>query len=415
MLVRLGDLLRLTLDEGTEGEICLRVELERLDLYLDLQQMRFGPRLVLVRDIAPEALQAQVPAMLLQPLIENALTHGIGPKPGPGEIRMPRGWWMAVCGSPFRIRVGASHRTCGRARDLETPAPGSPPCSPETIASSWNRATIVKAQWSRSRFRFGWRRTMPSSTAEPSRATTVPREQPPSRVRSHDARADAHRRRGRRAPGPAPSALDARRPCRCRSSWANARNADSCVRMIRELKPELVFLDIQMPGADGFQVLDRAQVTPRPFIIFATAFAKHAVRAFDTDAVDYLLKPYDDKRLSRALERARTALAAREGSRSRYLERLAATIGKRTVFIQTDEIDWIEASGNYVSLHTRGQQFLLRISMTALETQLDPATFVRVHRSAIVRIDGVRNAGDRRWRVQDCTVRRFGGAGQRAI
>ena len=88
-------------------------------------------------------------------------------------------------------------------------------------------------------------------------------------------------------------------------------DADSCVNMIRELKPELLFLDIQMPGTDGFQVLDRAQVTPQPFIIFATAFAKHAVRAFDTDAVDYLLKPYDDKPMARALERARVVLAAR--------------------------------------------------------------------------------------------------------
>lgn len=167
-------------------------------------------------------------------------------------------------------------------------------------------------------------------------------------------------------------------------------DADSCVEVIRELKPELVFLDIQMPGADGFQVIERAQVTPRPFIIFVTAFAKHAVRAFDTDAVDYLLKPYDDKRLARALERARSAIAAAGGFRPRYLERLAATIGKRTMFIKTDDVDWIEASGNYVCLHTRGQQFLLRTSMSAIEAQLDPAKFVRVHRSAIVHIDRVR-------------------------
>lgn len=86
MLVRLGDLLRVTLDEGREGEISLRLELEHLDLYLDLQQMRFGPRLAVVRDVPPDVLQAQVPAMLLQPLVENALTHGIGPKPGPGEV-----------------------------------------------------------------------------------------------------------------------------------------------------------------------------------------------------------------------------------------------------------------------------------------------------------------------------------------
>jgi two-component system LytT family response regulator len=169
---------------------------------------------------------------------------------------------------------------------------------------------------------------------------------------------------------------------------AECEDAESCVRAIRELKPELVFLDIQMPGADGFDVVDRAHVTPRPFIIFVTAFAEHAVRAFDADAVDYLLKPYDEKRLARALGRARSAVAAHGGS-SRYLERLAATIGRRTVFIKTDDIDWIEASGNYVNVHTSRHTYLLRTSMNGIESRLDPAKFARVHRSTIVRIDRV--------------------------
>jgi two-component system LytT family response regulator len=170
---------------------------------------------------------------------------------------------------------------------------------------------------------------------------------------------------------------------------AECEDADSCVQVIREVKPELVFLDIQMPGADGFDVVDRAQVTPRPFIIFVTAFAQHAVRAFDTDAVDYLLKPYDEKRLARALERARSAITAHGGGPPRYIERLAATIGRRTVFIRTDEIDWIEASGNYVNVHTSRHTYLLRTSMSAIEARLDPAKFARVHRSTIVRIDRV--------------------------
>jgi two-component system LytT family response regulator len=169
---------------------------------------------------------------------------------------------------------------------------------------------------------------------------------------------------------------------------AECEDADTCVQVVRELKPEVVFLDIQMPGADGFDVIERAQVTPRPFIIFVTAFAEHAVRAFDTDAVDYLLKPYDDKRLARALDRARDAIATHGGS-PRYLERLAATIGRRTIFIKTDEIDWIEASGNYVNVHTARHTYLLRTSMGAIESRLDPAKFARVHRSTIVRIDRV--------------------------
>jgi two-component system LytT family response regulator len=183
---------------------------------------------------------------------------------------------------------------------------------------------------------------------------------------------------------------------------AECEDADRCVQVLRELKPELVFLDIQMPGPDGFDVVDRAQVTPRPFIVFVTAFAEHAVRAFDADAVDYLLKPYDEKRLARALERARSAVAAHRGGSPRYLERLAATIGTRTVFIKADDIDWIEASGNYVNVHTARHTYLLRTSMGAIEARLDPAKFARVHRSAIVRIDRVvelRSTGSRDYKI----------------
>jgi two-component system LytT family response regulator len=189
---------------------------------------------------------------------------------------------------------------------------------------------------------------------------------------------------------------------------SECEDAHSCIEVIRELKPELVFLDIQMPGPDGFDVVDRAQVTPRPFIIFVTAFAEHAVRAFDADAVDYLLKPYDEKRLARALERARVAVAA-HGGPPRYLERLAATIGKRTIFIKTDEIDWIEASGNYVNVHTSRHTYLLRTSMNAIESRLDPAKFARVHRSTLVRIDRVlelrtNSGGDYKLALSDGSV-----------
>jgi two-component system, LytTR family, sensor kinase len=113
MIVRLGDLLRITLDEVTGGELALRVELERLDLYLDLQQMRFGPRLSVVRDVAPDALDARVPAMLLQPLVENALTHGIGPRPGPGSIGISAcrcGEWLRIVVSDTGIGLPANVR-----------------------------------------------------------------------------------------------------------------------------------------------------------------------------------------------------------------------------------------------------------------------------------------------------------------
>jgi two-component system LytT family response regulator len=194
-------------------------------------------------------------------------------------------------------------------------------------------------------------------------------------------------------------------------------DAAAAVAAIRALRPDVVFLDVQMPGADGFDVIDAAQVTPAPFVVFATAHARHAVRAFDAGAGDYLLKPYDDGRLSRALRRAREALAARgarglaEEVRSlvealgaedvrvpapavaaspRYLQRLAVTVGPRTRLVRVPEIDWVEASGNYVALHVGAQQYLVRLALTALEQRLDPAAFARIHRSALVQIDRVR-------------------------
>ncbi len=171
-----------------------------------------------------------------------------------------------------------------------------------------------------------------------------------------------------------------------------SETAEEALRAIRGLKPDLVFLDVQMPGLDGFHVLDTMNVTPAPFVVFVTGQAEHAVRAFDRAAGDYLLKPYDDGRLAKAVGRARAALQQRGG----YLERIAVTLGKRTVFVETGAIDWIEARDNYACLHVGQQQHLVRETLTTLEATLDPKHFVRIHRSAMVRferIKEVRNLG----------------------
>ena len=172
---------------------------------------------------------------------------------------------------------------------------------------------------------------------------------------------------------------------------AECARAAEAVRTIRAEKPDLVFLDVEMPGLDGFHVVDALELEPPPFVIFVTAHAEHAVGAFDRAAGDYLLKPYDDERLARAVDRGRAAYRShRSASAPKYLDRIPVTLGRRTIFVTVDEIDWIEARDNYVCLHAGTERHLVRLSLSALESKLDPTRFVRVHRSAIVRFDRIR-------------------------
>jgi two-component system LytT family response regulator len=143
-----------------------------------------------------------------------------------------------------------------------------------------------------------------------------------------------------------------------------------------------------MPGADGFSLVEDLHGTPRPYIIFVTAHAEHAVQAFEAQAMDYLLKPFDEERLSRALDRARLAIAAR--GPQRFLERFAVTVGRATRYVPARDVDWIEGYGNYAKLHVAKGTHLVRTTLALLEQELNPERFARVHRSAIVALDRVR-------------------------
>lgn len=168
--------------------------------------------------------------------------------------------------------------------------------------------------------------------------------------------------------------------------------------------PDLVFLDIQMPELDGFGVLTALDETKRPLIIFVTAYDHHAVKAFDVHALDYILKPFDERRLDKALARARArlqqpsrhdldaqvlAVLARLRSPT-YLERLAVPLDDRIVLQAVKSIDWFEADGKFVRLHEGGAVQTVRASIGQLETQLDPGKFLRISRSAIVNISRIR-------------------------
>jgi two-component system LytT family response regulator len=168
---------------------------------------------------------------------------------------------------------------------------------------------------------------------------------------------------------------------------------------IRSFQPDLVFLDVQMPEVDGFKVIEALDVEA-PVVIFVTAYDEHAIRAFDAGAIDYLLKPFDNIRFALALSRARERIAARRVAAGKPTPVAVKELG-RIVYIEQDDIEWIEAADYYVCVHVAERSHLLRRSMTELERELDEGLFSRVHRSVIVNLSRVRalELGD-----SDCSV-----------
>jgi len=185
---------------------------------------------------------------------------------------------------------------------------------------------------------------------------------------------------------------------------AETRNGRETVRAIRELRPQLLFLDVQMPELDGFDVLREIGPRTMPAVIFVTAHDEFAVRAFDAHALDYLVKPLEEKRFAEALERMRerirsvqavdesrklsALLAARDQERAK--QRIMVPTSARDLVLDADEIDWIEADDYYAAVHARHGRHLIRESLASLEQRLDSSRFLRAHRSAIVNVDRVR-------------------------
>lgn len=180
-------------------------------------------------------------------------------------------------------------------------------------------------------------------------------------------------------------------------------NGPKAVAAIQKEEPDLLFLDVQMPGLDGFGVLQTIAPEQWPVTIFVTAYDQYALRAFEVNALDYLLKPFDQTRFQTALQRARMHLQRTAAFNQQLLallkdlkpepkpvERLAIKTAGRVYFVSVPEIDWIEAADNYVRLHTGGEAHLLRETMNALETKLDPARFVRIHRSTIINLERIK-------------------------
>ncbi len=227
-----------------------------------------------------------------------------------------------------------------------------------------------------------------------------------------------------------------------------AGDIDTATRLVAALEPSVLFLDVSMPGGDGFVLLEQLDTDPPPFVIFVTAHAANAVRAFDARATDFLVKPVAAERLAESVSRARDAArmraaaapgaweqeirrvlarlggqsdappadasvpargVARDGGAPTPLRQFTVTVGRRTRFVSADEVDWIEADGNYVRVHCGPETHLVRMTMRTLEPALDPDRFVRIHRSTIVRRAHVQEAitmgpGMHRVRLRDGTM-----------
>jgi two-component system LytT family response regulator len=182
-------------------------------------------------------------------------------------------------------------------------------------------------------------------------------------------------------------------------------DGDEALRAIQELRPDVVFLDIQMPGRDGFGVLEGLVNDRLPQIVFVTAYDQFALQAFEAHALDYLLKPFDEERFRKALDRIRNQLRGQKRRdldnriaelladirhKPRFFDRIVVRSGGRILILRVDDVDWVEAAANYVKLHVGTRVYLLRETMNHLEEKLDPARFIRIHRSTIVRVDRIK-------------------------
>ena len=193
-------------------------------------------------------------------------------------------------------------------------------------------------------------------------------------------------------------------------------NGVAAVEVMRKEMPDLLFLDVQMPGLNGFDVLKSLDQRHLPAIIFTTAFDQYAIKAFEVHALDYLLKPFDDERFQSALTHAKRIIMEErvgeasqqlldllerfspesrprtlEASGRRYLTRFMIRSGGRLTVVDVRDVEWIEAEGNYVSIHALGKSHLLREKISVLEEQLDPSMFARIHRSTIIRADMIKS------------------------
>jgi two-component system, LytTR family, response regulator len=170
---------------------------------------------------------------------------------------------------------------------------------------------------------------------------------------------------------------------------AVAESAEGALELLRESAPDILFLDIELPEMNGFELLEKLRPGKVPYVIFVTAYEEHAIHAFEVQAIDYLLKPVTRQRLAGSLQRAKDLFRNRPAANTQYATRLIVKERDGVHIVKTSDIDWIEADRRYVILHAGLKTFVMREAISELALRLDPARFVRVHRSHIVNVDRI--------------------------
>ena len=368
MCIRLADFLRTSLRLGERSNIPFSEEMALTRMYLDVEQVRFGGKLRLKQNVDPACDSCDVPALIIQPLVENAVKHGIAMMAEGGEI---------VLSGRARSQLASFH-------DYQSLRSGSSLHRPQRSGTSqYPRAAGIPLRQCRAarnpRCRFGV-----------SRRTHVTCKGGPMKLRVVMADDEALARRVLGEYLAAEPDIDIVAEC---------ANGFDAVKAVNELKPDVVFLDVQMPKLDGFEVLEL--IDPPAAVVFVTAFDQYAMRAFDAAAVDYLLKPFSAERFRTSLNRVRDRLKdsgsvavppnLRVSVRAPgdYLDRVVVKEGPKVQVIPVGKLDYAEAQDDYVALRSEGRNWLKQQTLSSLETALDPRRFLRVHRSWLVNVDRI--------------------------
>ncbi len=402
LLERLADLLRSSLRTERTDEVPLTTELATLESYLSLVRARFGERLNVTVESDPAVADALVPSMLLQPLVENAIRHGGVEKRGRGTIE-----------------IRARRDEAILALEVEDDGPGSERA--EIDAARARPGLGLTATRERLRLLYGAEQKMSAENREGG-GFRVSIRLPSARDQGGGGVI-----RTLIVDDEAPARSKVRKLLAPEAGFeivGEAADGDEAVRRLLELRPDVVFLDIQMPHKDGFAVVEEIGVERMPLVVFVTAYDEHALRAFEVHALDYLLKPFAAKRFHDVLERVRERLAGRFSEqlgarleqllaaarpRRRHLTRiLLARSDERELLIPVEKIDRIRAERNYLRFVTHQGEFLRRGTLRELGERLDPERFLRINRSEIVRLDAIVEVapwfhGDYRIRLHDGT------------
>ena len=396
MLARLSSFLRYTLANEPTAKVTLAQEVETLKLYLEIEKMRFEDRLRPHFQIESETIGARLPSLLLQPLIENAIKYAVTPSENGADI-----WITATPRGPGgadrsrrqrqRRRGGICRQPVDRSRTGEHSRPSG--------AGLWRGASFrdqKERTWGLQRYH---RNSLRNRRQGLMTIRTILVDDEPLATQGLQLRLQAH------------DDVEV---------VATAANGREAIRQIKTHKPDLVFLDIQMPGFDGFSVIQGLMDVEPPLFVFVTAYGDHALRAFEAQAVDYLMKPVDEDRLAATLDRVRQRLAekrsaeeaerlkealaehapeaaeeladaAPEGPAANRFEKMINIKDQGQIFrVDVDTIERIDAAGDYMCIQTGDNTLILRETMKDLEKRLDPRRFQRVHRSTIVNLDLVR-------------------------